>query len=165
VLKVRACFSKTDDKVFDVWATKNKSDFETVLDKIPRLLEEENSRYDPDRHQESLKGPVIAKTNLPKKVAKELVRRGKYTREELEYAEEDDDQTCWNSAKKMFSRRSATRDNNASNSSTKNALKAIKLRSKVQARRFSQHLRDLSTCFERLSKKGFTFGRELTDLT
>ena len=65
----------------------------------------------------------------------------------------------------MFSRRSATRDNNASNSSTKNCFKALKLRSKVQARRFSQHLRELSACFERLSKKGFTFGREPTDLS
>ena len=120
VLKVRACLNKTraDDKVFELWATKNKDDFETVLLEIPSLLEE-NEDYDPSKHHESLKGPIITKSNLPKKVAKELVRRGKYTREELEYFEEDDDQTYWNSAKKMFSCRSATQDVDASNSSTK----------------------------------------------
>ena len=57
---------------------------------------------------------MLAKSNLPKKVVKELVRLGKYTKQELEYTEEDVEQTCWSSAKKKLSCRSAIRDSNAS---------------------------------------------------
>ena len=76
VLKVRACFNKKDDKVFDYWASKNKDDFEKLIRYIPELLKKMNEDYDPSEHHESLKGPIITKSNLPKKVAKELVRRG-----------------------------------------------------------------------------------------
>ena len=57
---------------------------------------------------------MLAKSNLPKKVVKELVRLGKYTKQELEYTEEDVEQTCWSSAKKKLSCRSTIRDSNAS---------------------------------------------------
>ena len=119
VLKVRACLNKTDDKVFELWATKNKKDFESVLREIPSLLEE-NERYDPDEHHESLKGPIITKSNLPKKVIKELVRQRKYTKQELEYTEEDVEQTCWSSAKKIFCCQSTNQDDDASNDDESN---------------------------------------------
>ena len=92
---------------------------------------------------------MLAKSNLPKKVVKELVRLGSYTKEELEYS---DEQTCWSSAKKKLSCQSATQDDDASkddgsndrrkrscwNSSIKNTIKALKLRSKVQGRLYAQ---------------------------